>query len=62
MQGIEPPPHLQNKVIIFKYLQRLEITDGIAKLNTWAYVQQNPFLGQGGKTDKILFSRCSKSP
>ena len=34
-------PHLQNKITPFKYLRRLGVMDGIAKLrgvNTWAYL------------------------
>jgi hypothetical protein len=48
-------PHLQNKITTFKYLRRLGVMDGIAKLqgvSTWAYVKRNQFPGQGDETDK----------
>ena len=56
-------PHLRNKIKMFKYLCRLQIINNIAKLrffSTWAYVQQNSFLGQSEKTDKVLIFKMSK--
>ena len=49
--------HHRNKVTTFKYLLRLGVMDGIAKLrgvNTWAYVQRNQFPSQGHDTDKAF--------
>ena len=49
-------PHLRCKVITFKYLRRLGVMDGIAKLGgvkTWAYVQWNQFPSHDDETDKV---------
>ena len=54
-------PHLHNKVRTFKYLCRLRVMDGIAKLrgvNTWAYVQRNQSRTRVTKQTKFLSSRC----
>jgi hypothetical protein len=55
--------HLRNKVTTFKYLRRLGVMDGIAKLrgvSTWAYVQRNQFPGQGDEKDKVFVFKMSE--
>ncbi len=56
-------PHLRHKVTTFKFLRRLGVMDGIAKLrgvSSWAYVQRNQFPGQGDDTDKVFVFKMSE--
>jgi hypothetical protein len=56
-------PHLRHKVTNFKFLRRLGVMDGIAKLrgvSIWAYVQRNQFPGQGDDTDKVFVFKISE--
>ena len=56
-------PSLRNKVIMFKYLQRFSVMDGITKLrglSNWAYVQRNMFSDQGNKSNNVFIFKMSE--
>ena len=57
-------PNLRSKNISFKYLRRLGVMDGIAKLqgiSSWAYVQRNQFPGQSDEKDKVFVFKMSEA-
>ena len=56
-------PNLQNKVYMFKYLQRFDVMDGITKLrglSNWVYIQRNMFPGQGNDSEKVFIFKMSE--
>ena len=56
-------PIIQNEVTSFKHLRRFGVIDSIMKLrgsNTWAFVQESKFPGQGTDTNKVFVFKMSE--